>query len=424
MDAIADVIVENIEDAKQDIDESLQLQISLLDYDSYVGRIGIGRIAQGKIEQGSTVALSRNDGSVQNFKVTKLFTFKGVQRIETDVAYAGDIVAVVGKEDINVSETICNTDNIIPAKPLTIEEPKLEMEFMVNNSPFAGTEGKFVTARLIEERLMLELQTDVSLKVLPTNDSSSWTVVGRGELHLSILIENMRRQGYEFAVAKPKVSFKTIDGVKSEPVESVIIDLPDDTVGSVMEAMGNRKGELVEMKMNGNGTTRLEFIAYSRALIGFTTEIMTLTKGYGIYNHSYLEYRPKMKDEVKTRFRGVLVSIEKGKAKPYSMIKLENRGTMIVEPGTDVYEGMVIGINNKLGDLDVNVSKAKEMTNVRSSNKDQTVVIKRPKILTLEEYIEFMDDDELLEITPENLRLRKRYLTKNDRVKALRNQKG
>lgn len=423
MNSICDSIIENIEDAKSETEAPLQMQVSLLDYDSYVGRIGIGRILQGKINSGENVALSRNDGSVVNFRVAKLYTFKGLEKVETEVAYAGDIVAVVGKEDINVSETICNPDTIIPAPALQIEDPKLEMEFLVNDSPFAGLEGKFVTARNLEERLFLELQTDVSLKVIPTESSSRFTVIGRGELHLSILIENMRRQGYEFAVAKPRVSFRKIDGKTCEPAESIIIDVPDEYVGAVMEALGNRKAELLDMKMSQNGTTRLEFIGYSRAMIGFGTEFMTITKGYGIYNHTFLEYRPKLTETVKTRFRGVLVSVEKGKAKPYSMIKLENRGTMIVEPGTDVYEGMVIGINNKLGDLDVNVAKAKEQTNVRSSNKDQTVVIKRPKVLTLEEYIEFMDDDELLEITPENIRLRKRYLTKNDRVQAIRSGK-
>lgn len=417
---ICDAIIEHAPEAKIDNENTLQLQISLLDYNEYVGRIGIGKINSGNITVGENVSLSRNDGSVVNFKVAKLYTFKGLEKIEVESASSGEIVAVVGKEDINVSETINTLNKINPAEPLKIDEPKLEMEFMVNDSPFAGTEGKFVTARKLEERLYLELQTDVSLKVIPTESNARFVVVGRGELHLAILIENMRRQGYEFAVAKPKVTIKTIDGIKQEPVEEVVIDVPNDYVGNVMEALGNRKADLKSMNMDDNGQTRLIFIAYSRALIGFTSEFMTLTKGYGIYNHSFLEYRPRLTDEIKTRFRGVLVSIEKGKAKPYSMLKLEDRGIMIVEPGTDVYEGMVIGINNKLGDLDVNIAKAKEMTNVRSSNKDNTVVIKRPKIMTLEEKIEFMDDDELLEITPENIRLRKRYLTKHERVKALR----
>lgn len=424
MNDICRAVVEHVPDAEHDIEAPLQMQVSLLEYDSYVGRIGIGRINQGKISTGETVSLCKNDGTSDTFRVSKLYTFKGLQKVETDVAYAGNIVAVVGKEDINVSETICTQGKLIPCEPLKIDEPTLEMEFIVNDSPFAGREGKFVTARKLEERLYLELETDVSLKVNPTDKASIFKVLGRGELHLAILIENMRREGFEFQVAKPKVTFKTINGVKCEPVEEVFIDVPDEHVGAVMQALGDRKADLIDMKVSDSGITRLQFIAYSRAIIGFTNEFMTLTKGYGIYNHSFLEYRPKLKAEIKTRFRGVLVSVEEGKAKPYSMIKLENRGTMIVDVNTDVYQGMVVGINNKLGDLDVNVSKAKEQTNVRSSNKDQTVVIKRPKILTLEEYIEFMDDDELLEVTPENIRLRKRYLTKNDRVKALREQKA
>jgi GTP-binding protein len=423
MDAIYDSIIEHIEDAPQDVEAPLQLQVSLLDYDNYVGRIGIGRITQGTVKVGQTVALSRNDDSVQNFRVTKLYGFSGLNRIEVQEASAGEIVAIVGKDDINVSETVCNTDNICPMPPLLIDEPTLQMEFIVNDSPMAGREGKFVTARKIEERLMLQLQTDVSLRVTPTESPSRFIISGRGELHLAILIENMRREGYELQVAKPRVILKEVDGRTMEPVEEVMIDVPDDYVGAVIQAMGDRKGEMVDMKNMHNGTTRLQFICYSRALIGFTTEFITMTKGYGIYNHTYLEYRDILNAEIKSRYQGVLVSIDSGKTTPYSMIKLEDRGTMIVEPGTEVYEGMIIGINNKLGDLDVNVTKAKEQTNVRSANKDQTVSIKRPKLMSLEQYIEFLEDDELLEVTPESIRLRKRFLNKNERAKAMRELK-
>ncbi len=416
-------IIENVVDAPQDKDHPLQIQISLLDYNDYVGRIGIGRIKNGEIKTGQQVSLSRNDGSVVNFKVTKLFGFKGLNRIEINEAHAGEIVAIVGKDDINVSETVCEVGNVMPMEALQIDEPTLQMEFLVNDSPFAGREGKFVTARKLEERLNLELQTDVSLRVTPTDSSSRFIISGRGELHLAILIENLRREGFELQVAKPQVIIKEIDGVNCEPVESVLIDVPDIYVGGVIEAMGNRKAEMVDMKNMNNGSTRLNFTSYSRALIGFTTEVITLTKGFGIYNHTYLEYRPVLKLDIKNRYQGVLVSIDNGKTTPYSMIKLEDRGTMIVSPGTEVYEGMVVGINNKLGDLDVNLTKAKEQTNVRSANKDTTVSIKTPRIMSLEQNIEFLEDDELLEITPESTRIRKRILNKTERAKYNRENK-
>lgn len=410
-------IIENIEDAPQDIDAPLQMQISLLDYNDYVGRIGIGRINTGKVKVGQTVSLSRNDGSVENFKVIKLFGFSGLNRVEIDEAYAGDIVAIVGKDDINVSETVCDVDHVNPCEALSVEEPTLQMEFMVNDSPFAGKEGKFVTARKLEERLHLQTQTDVALRVEDTDDPAKFLVSGRGELHLSILIENLRREGYELQVGKPKVIFKEIDGVMCEPTEFVSIDVPDEYVGSVIEALGHRKAEMQEMKPTNNGTTKLEYIAYARALIGFSQEFITMTKGYGIYSHIFLEYKPKMELDVKTRFNGVLISMDQGKTTAYSMFKLEDRGIMIVEPGVDVYEGMIVGIHNKNNDLVVNVTKQKEQTNVRSATKDNTITLKKAKQMSLEQYIEMLADDELLECTPENIRLRKRYLNKTERIK-------
>ena len=417
MTPLFDSIIENIYDAPQDIDAPLQMQISLLDYNDYVGRIGIGRINTGKVKVGQTVSLSRNDGSVENFKVIKLFGFSGLNRVEIDEAYAGDIVAIVGKDDINVSETVCDVDHVNPCEALSVEEPTLQMEFMVNDSPFAGKEGKFVTARKLEERLHLQTQTDVALRVEDTDDPAKFLVSGRGELHLSILIENLRREGYELQVAKPKVIFKEIDGVMCEPTEFVSIDVPDEYVGSVIEALGHRKAEMQEMKPTNNGTTKLEYIAYARALIGFSQEFITMTKGYGIYSHIFLEYKPKMELDVKTRFNGVLISMDQGKTTAYSMFKLEDRGIMIVEPGVDVYEGMIVGIHNKNNDLVVNVTKQKEQTNVRSATKDNTITLKKAKQMSLEQYIEMLADDELLECTPENIRLRKRYLNKTERIK-------
>lgn len=417
MTPLFDSIIENIEDAPQDIDAPLQMQISLLDYNDYVGRIGIGRINTGKVKVGQTVSLSRNDGSVENFKVIKLFGFSGLNRVEIDEANAGDIVAIVGKDDINVSETVCDVGHVNPCEALSVEEPTLQMEFMVNDSPFAGKEGKFVTARKLEERLHLQTQTDVALRVEDTDDPAKFLVSGRGELHLSILIENLRREGYELQVGKPKVIFKEIDGVMCEPTEFVSIDVPDEYVGSVIEALGHRKAEMQEMKPTNNGTTKLEYIAYARALIGFSQEFITMTKGYGIYSHIFLEYKPKMELDVKTRFNGVLISMDQGKTTAYSMFKLEDRGIMIVEPGVDVYEGMIVGIHNKNNDLVVNVTKQKEQTNVRSATKDNTITLKKAKQMSLEQYIEMLADDELLECTPENIRLRKRYLNKTERIK-------
>lgn len=417
MTPLFDSIIENILDAPQDIDAPLQMQISLLDYNDYVGRIGIGRINTGKVKVGQTVSLSRNDGSVENFKVIKLFGFSGLNRVEIEEAYAGDIVAIVGKDDINVSETVCDVDHVNPCEALSVEEPTLQMEFIVNDSPFAGKEGKFVTARKLEERLHLQTQTDVALRVEDTDDPAKFLVSGRGELHLSILIENLRREGYELQVGKPKVIFKEIDGVMCEPTEFVSIDVPDEYVGSVIEALGHRKAEMQEMKPTNNGTTKLEYIAYARALIGFSQEFITMTKGYGIYSHIFLEYKPKMELDVKTRFNGVLISMDQGKTTAYSMFKLEDRGIMIVEPGVDVYEGMIVGIHNKNNDLVVNVTKQKEQTNVRSATKDNTITLKKAKQMSLEQYIEMLADDELLECTPENIRLRKRYLNKTERIK-------
>ncbi len=418
MDAIFDSVIENIPDAPDEIEEPLQMQISLLDYNDYVGRIGIGRIFKGSVKTGQTVTLCRNDGTTKDFRVTKLFGYLGLNRIEIEEAQAGEIIAIVGQEDINVSETVCDKSNPQPLPKMHIDEPTLQMLFLVNDSPFAGREGKFVTARQIQERLDKQTQTDVSLRVEPTDSPSTFLVAGRGELHLSILIENLRREGFELQVAKPQVIVKEIDGQKMEPVEEVLIDVPDDYVGAVIQAMGDRKADMMDMKNMNNGTTRLKFEAYSRALIAFNTEFITMTKGYGIYNHTFLEFRPVLEAEIKTRYQGVLISMDAGQTTPYAMMGLEDRGIMLVDAQTEVYQGMIVGQHNKGNDLVVNVTKQKQKTNVRSANKDTTNVIKKPKILTLEQSIEFLDDDEYLEVTPESIRIRKKYLTEQERKKA------
>lgn len=423
MAPIFDTIVEKIPAPVDNSDEPLQFQVSLLDYNDYVGRIGIGRVFRGTIKVGDQVALLKLDGSVKKFRVTKLFGFFGLKRLEIDEAKAGDLIAVSGMEDIFVGETVTPVDHQDALPILHIDEPTLQMTFLVNNSPFAGREGKYVTARKIEERLMAELQTDVSLRVEPTTSPDAWTVSGRGELHLSILIENMRREGYELQVSRPEVIEKEIDGVKCEPFERVQIDTPEEYMGSVIESLSLRKGEMQDMIHTGNGQIRLTFLTPARGLIGYSTEFLSMTRGYGIMNHTFDQYLPMLPGQIGGRHQGALVSIDTGKATTYSIMSIEERGTVFVEPGTEVYEGMIIGENSRDNDLTVNITKAKQMTNVRSATKDQTSVIKKPKQLTLEESLEFLNDDEYCEVTPESIRLRKQILNKNAREKASKKKK-
>ncbi|OQO50880.1 GTP-binding protein TypA [Enterococcus hirae] len=423
MAPIFDTIVEKIPAPVDNSDEPLQFQVSLLDYNDYVGRIGIGRVFRGTIKVGDQVALLKLDGSVKKFRVTKLFGFFGLKRLEIDEAKAGDLIAVSGMEDIFVGETVTPVDHQDALPILHIDEPTLQMTFLVNNSPFAGREGKYVTARKIEERLMAELQTDVSLRVEPTNSPDAWTVSGRGELHLSILIENMRREGYELQVSRPEVIEKEIDGVKCEPFERVQIDTPEEYMGSVIESLSLRKGEMQDMIHTGNGQIRLTFLTPARGLIGYSTEFLSMTRGYGIMNHTFDQYLPMLPGQIGGRHQGALVSIDTGKATTYSIMSIEERGIVFVEPGTEVYEGMIIGENSRDNDLTVNITKAKQMTNVRSATKDQTSVIKKPKQLTLEESLEFLNDDEYCEVTPESIRLRKQILNKNAREKASKKKK-
>lgn len=423
MDDLFAAIIEHIPAPIDNSDEPLQFQVTMLDYNDYVGRIGVGRVFRGKIQVGQSVALMKLDGSSKQYRVTKLFGFIGLKRVEIQEAIAGDIIAISGMEDINVGETVCPIDKQEALTLLRIDEPTLQMTFSVNNSPFAGREGKYVTSRKIEERLRAQLETDVSLRVDNTDSPDAWIVSGRGELHLSILIENMRREGYELQVSKPEVIVKLVDGVRSEPIERVSIDVPEEYTGTVMESVGERKGEMLNMVNHGSGQVKLEFLIPARGLIGYTTEFMTQTRGYGIINHTFEGYQPMVKGRVGGRREGVLVSIENGKTSQYGLMQVEDRGIIFVEPTTEVYAGMIVGEHTRENDITVNVTKLKQMTNMRSANKDQTVTMKTPRIMTLEESLEYLNDDELCEVTPKSIRLRKKVLDKNERERSEKRKK-
>jgi GTP-binding protein len=423
MESLFDAIVDHIPAPVDNREEPLQFQVALLDYNDYVGRIGIGRVFRGTMQVGQQVSLMKIDGTIKNFRVTKLFGFQGLRRIEIEQAVSGDLVAVSGMEDINVGETVCPVEHQEALPILRIDEPTLQMTFVVNNSPFAGREGKYVTSRKIEERLMAQLQTDVSLRVEPTASPDAWIVSGRGELHLSILIENMRREGYELQVSKPEVIVKEIDGVKCEPVERVQIDVPEEHTGGVMESIGARKGEMIDMINNGNGQVRLIFNVPARGLIGYSTEFMSLTRGFGIINHTFDSYQPMQKGQVGGRRQGVLVSMENGKSTTYGIQGVEDRGTIFLEAGVDVYEGMIVGEHTRENDLVVNICRMKQQTNIRSANKDQTNSMKKPRIMSLEEALEYLNEDEYCELTPESIRLRKKILDKNEREKSAKKKK-
>ena len=388
---LLDLIIDEIPAPSGNPNEDLQFQPALLDYNDYVGRIGVGRVHNGKIKVGQMVDCLRLDGSIKQFRVQKLFGYLGLKRIEIEEAEAGDICAVAGLPDISVGETLCEVNKHKPLPILHVDEPTLQMTIGVNTSPFVGRDGKLLTARKIEERLNKELQKDVSLRVEP-NDSESWIVSGRGELHLSILIENLRREGFELQVSKPEVIIKEIDGVKCEPYEDVQIEVSDDCVGNVIEALGLRGGKMDNMS-NVNNLIRLNYTIPSRGLIGFNTNFMTLTKGYGILNHSFKEYLPVEDINSTERKVGVLVSTEAGKATAYALGQLEDRGVMFIEPGTEVYEGMIVGECNRENDLAINVVKGKQLTNTRASGSDHTVVLKRPRPLTLEYCLDYINSD-------------------------------
>lgn len=412
---LLDLIISEIPSPSGEKDAELQFQPALLDYNEFVGRIGIGRVQNGKIKVGEMVSCCRLDGTVKQFRVQKLFGYYGYNRVEIESAEAGDIIAVAGLSDISVGETLCEVGKEKPLPRLHIDEPTLQMTFGTNSSPFVGRDGKIVTARKIEERLNREMQKDVSLKVEPyTNES--FLVSGRGELHLGILIENMRREGFELEVSKPQVILKEEDGVKKEPYEELQIDVPEDVVGSVIEQLGLR-GAIMDSMTNIDGQTRLLYTIPSRGLIGFSTIFMTLTKGYGIMSHSFKEYRAMTNVNVGERKLGVLVSMENGAATSYSIGNLEDRGVMFIEPATEVYEGMIIGECNRENDLAVNVVKGKNLSNVRASGSDHTVVLKRPRPISLEYALDYINSDELVEVTPNFVRLRKRVLNTEERKK-------
>ncbi|CFG80355.1 translational GTPase TypA [Neisseria gonorrhoeae] len=395
-------------------DEPLQLQISQLDYDNYTGRLGIGRILNGRIKPGQTVAVMNHEQQIAQGRINQLLGFKGLERVPLEEAEAGDIVIISGIEDIGIGVTITDKDNPKGLPMLSVDEPTLTMDFMVNTSPLAGTEGKFVTSRQIRDRLQKELLTNVALRVEDTADADVFRVSGRGELHLTILLENMRREGYELAVGKPRVVYRDIDGQKCEPYENLTVDVPDDNQGAVMEELGRRRGELTNMESNGNGRTRLEYHIPARGLIGFQGEFMTLTRGVGLMSHVFDDYAP-VKPDMPGRHNGVLVSQEQGEAVAYALWNLEDRGRMFVSPNDKIYEGMIIGIHSRDNDLVVNPLKGKKLTNIRASGTDEAVRLTTPIKLTLEGAVEFIDDDELVEITPQSIRLRKRYLSELER---------
>ena len=424
MKPLFDTIVKTIPAPVDNSDEPLQFQVAILDYNDFVGRIGIGRVFRGKIKVGDNVTLMKLDGTKKNFRVTKLFGFFGLKRLEIKEAKAGDLIAVSGMEDINVGETVTDPDHPEALTPLRIDPPTLRMTFRTNDSPFAGREGKFVTARQLEDRLKREMQTDVSLKVDDTDDPGAWTVSGRGELHLSILIETLRREGYELSVSRPEVIYREIDGTMCEPFEEVQIDTPDEYTGAVIDSLSKRKGEMKNMEPGENGQTRLIFLAPSRGLIGYSTEFMTQTRGYGIMSHTFEKYAPVIKNWNPGRQKGTLVSMNAGNATTYAMMGIESRGQLLIDPGTEVYEGMIVGENSRENDITVNITKGKNLTNVRAAGSDEMAHIKTPTHLSLEESLEFLNEDEYCEVTPENIRLRKKILNTNAREKEAKRRRA
>ena len=418
MDPIFDTIIKNIPAPIDNSDEPLQFQITMLDWDDYVGRIGVGRIYRGKVKVGDNITVMKRDGSIQNFRVTKLFGYFGLKRNEIKEAKAGDIIAISGINDIYVGETIASAEHPEALPLLKIDPPTLQMDFAANDSPFAGREGDQVTPKKLEDRLIRQTRTDVSLKVEPTDQLNAWTVSGRGELHLSILVEELRREGFELQLSRPKVIYREIDGTMCEPFESVQIDTPDEYVGSVIDSLSQRKGEMKNMESTGNGQTRLEFLVPSRGLIGYNNEFMSQTGGYGIMNHTFEAYKPVVKNWNPGRRNGALVSINQGQSTTYSLQSVEQRGELFIGAGVEVYEGMIVGQSSRERDIAVNVTKGKNLTNTRAAGKDHAAAIKTPRTLTLEEAIEFLNDDEYCEVTPESIRLRKKILNTSERQKA------
>ena len=418
MNPIFDTIIKSIPAPIDNSDKPLQFQITMLDWDDYVGRIGVGRVYRGRVKVGDNITVMKRDGSTQNFRVTKLFGFFGLKRNEITEAKAGDIIAISGINDIFVGETIASAENPEALPILKIDPPTLQMDFVANDSPFSGREGDKVTPKKLEDRLIKQTRTDVSLRVEPTDQLNAWTVSGRGELHLSILVEEMRREGFELQLSRPKVIYREIDGKMCEPFEAVQVDTPDEYVGSVIDSLSQRKGEMKNMASTGNNQTRLDFLVPSRGLIGYNNEFMSQTGGYGIMNHSFDSYKPVVKNWEPGRQNGALVSISQGKSTTYSLQTVEQRGELFIGAGVEVYEGMIVGQSSRDRDIAVNVIKGKNLTNTRAAGKDHAAAIRTPKTLTLEEAIEFLNDDEYCEVTPESVRLRKKILNTSERQKA------
>ncbi len=422
LNPLFDMILNHVPAPEGDPDGGLQILISNIDADEYVGTIGIGRVERGTVAQGQTVAVCKKDGSAPQARIGKMYTYQGLKRVETQKATIGDIITLSGIPDINIGETICDPDILEPLPFVEIDEPTISMNFLVNNSPFAGQEGQFVTSRHLRDRLFKEMKTNVSLKVEETDSADAFKVSGRGELHLSILIETMRREGYEFQVSKPEVINKVIDGVLCEPMETLVIDVPEEYVGTVIEKLGARKAQMVNMNANGaTGYTRIEFTIPSRSLIGYRSEMLTDTRGNGVMNSMLCGYEP-YKGEIASRQRGSLIVFEDGETITYGLYNAQERGTLFVGPGLKVYAGMIVGENAKSGDIEVNVCKKKHVTNTRAAGSDDALRLVPPVHMSLENCIEFLADDELLEVTPQSLRLRKKILDKAQRAKA-RNQK-
>ncbi len=419
MKPLFETVLQHVPTPPGDPEAPLQLQLAALDYSTFTGRLGVGRVLNGRIKPGQNVVVMNHENQVGSGRINQVLGFQGLERVPVEEAEAGDIIIISGLEDIGIGVTICDKDNPVGLPMLMVDEPTLNMDFMVNTSPLAGTEGKFVTSRQIRDRLTKELLTNVALRVEDTEDADIFRVSGRGELHLTILLENMRREGFEMAVGKPRVVVKEINGEKCEPYENLTIDLEDGHQGAIMEEIGRRRGELTNMESDGLGRTRLEYHIPARGLIGFQSDFMTMTRGTGLMSHVFDDYGP-VKADLPGRHNGVLISAENGEAVAYALWKLEDRGRMFVSPGDKLYEGMVIGIHSRDNDLNVNPIKGKQLTNVRASGTDEAVRLTTPIQLTLESAVEFIDDDELVELTPKSIRIRKRYLKEQDRKRAMR----
>jgi GTP-binding protein len=416
MQPLFDAILNEIPAPEGDPDGGLQLLLSNIDYDKFIGRIGVGRVERGTVKNGQQAVLCHSDGTTTNVKVAKLYQFEGLKRVESDIATVGDIVCVSGIGDINIGETICDVENVDPLPFVKIDEPTVTMNFMVNNSPFAGQDGKYVTSRNIRDRLFKEIETNIALRVEETDSADTFKVSGRGELHLSILIETMRRENYEFQVSRPQVITKIIDGVMCEPIEYLMIEVPDNYVGAVMEKLGSRKAELINMGTRESGVTHIEFKIPSRGLMGYRPEFLTDTNGNGIMNHVFDSYEP-FKGEIITRHQGSLVAFETGESVAYGLFQVQDRGRLFIGPGVPVYEGMIVGASPKSDDIVVNVCKKKHITNTRASGSDDALKLTPPTTLSLEQCLEFIADDELVEVTPNNIRMRKMILSKEQRMK-------